>query len=254
MASALLLLRFPLLLCFFFFGTFTTGSVLNHFAMFANTAPIVHIDLPAPIILSCVQLFSLHLCLFAIDYLLARHEHHIPTILHGARLRIALVVIHFLMPIVFACPNFYINGMLIGAPWFIASKIVQHASNIKDSNHDNTSFFIHLVRSISSITPAKTTTNEERVRIRIQGLAKVARGAFKWAFMKSIIDPQIPPNYGPLLLALPYWSLYSIWLTAILGIKVYCLCGLSDLSFGLQQFILGISYMDMFDSPIMAHR
>lgn len=230
-------------------------QLCTRFPMFANTAPIVNIDLPAPIILSCVQLFSLHLCLFCIDYLLARHEHHIPTILHGARLRVALVVIHFLMPIVFACPNFYINGMLIGAPWFIASKIVQHASNIKDNNN-KASFFNHLVRSISSMTPSNTTTttNEERVRIRIQGLAKVARGVFKWAFMKSIIDPQIPPNYGPLLLALPYWSLYSVWLTAVLGIKVYCLCGISDLSFGLQQFILGISYMDMFDSPIMAHR
>ncbi|KAI7877021.1 hypothetical protein K492DRAFT_239440 [Lichtheimia hyalospora FSU 10163] len=216
--------------------------------MFADTAPIVNIDLPAPIILSCVQLLSLHLSLFCIDYVVARHEYHIPILLQGARLRVILAIIHFLIPMVFACSNFYINGMLIGAPWFIAAKIVQHASN---KNSHSSFSIMHLVYSISSMD-ASDITNEERVRIRIQGLAKVARGAFKWAFMKSIIDPQIPADYG-LLLTLPYWSLYSLWLTAVLGIKVYCLCGLSDLSFGLQQFILGIPFMDMFDSPLMAH-
>lgn len=220
--------------------------------MFANTAPIVDIDLPAPIILPCPQLFSLHLSLFCIDYLVSSHEDRIvPTILHGARLRVILAMIHFLVPMAFACPNFYINGMLTGAPWFIASKIVQHASK-KDTKSSFS--IIQLVQSITSMHPSKTTTNQEQVLIRIQGLAKVSRGIFKWAFMKSMIDPHIPSNYGPLLLAMPYWSLYSLWITALLGVKVYCLCGLSDLSFGFQQFLLGISFMDMFNSPLLAHR
>ncbi|ORZ19427.1 hypothetical protein BCR42DRAFT_300161, partial [Absidia repens] len=91
--------------------------------------------------------------------------------------------------------------------------------------------------------------------VRLDGLAKVARGAFKLSLIYSILDPYgLASVNDNLLLTLqdPWYHPCTLWYNLLLGIKAYCLLGAVDMFLGVEQAISGVRFIDVFHSPILS--
>ncbi|KAI9259638.1 hypothetical protein BDA99DRAFT_440009 [Phascolomyces articulosus] len=216
--------------------------------MFANTEPIVNVTLPSHILIPDIYFIAGNAFMIWIDFLAVRH---LQPIIGFIQLRILLFLIHISISLFFACPSQFLTASMLGAPWYTASYVVYFADK-------NLSFRESLIGVGSTLLifqeqgqskSADTTTKH----VRMQGLAKMARGVFKWSLMKSFVDPWLPDGYSQRLLMIDYWTMESLMLTATIGLKVYCIMGLVDLFMGSFQFLFGISMIDIFDSPILAH-
>ncbi|KAI9493380.1 hypothetical protein BDB00DRAFT_378603 [Zychaea mexicana] len=210
--------------------------------MFAHTQPVIDVTLPPQIVVPDLYLVTGHALMLWFDYLAVRH---LQPIIGAIRLRLFLAAIHISIPLVFACPSELLNNTLLGTPWYAASYIVYFA----DKNFS----FRESLANVGSTLLVFQENQQATGYVRIQGLAKIARGVFKWALMKSLVDPWLPHGYSQRLLAIPYWSWESLWLTALIGFKVYCIMGLADIGVGSIQCTLGVPIYDIFDSPILAH-
>ncbi|KAI8150420.1 hypothetical protein BJV82DRAFT_587134 [Fennellomyces sp. T-0311] len=208
--------------------------------MFANTHPIIDVTLPPPILIPEFYYVSIHLALLWLDHWAIRH---MQPILGFIAIRTLLVLAHIAIPLTFASPSEMLSGSLVGMPWYTATYIVHFADK-------GLGFRESIVSVGGTLHVFQESPTEDH--IRTQGLAKIARGVFKWAFMKTVIDPWLPDHFSQRLLALPYWSIESLWLTALIGIKVYLLMGLVDIGTGLLQSVMRVPMIDIFDSPILA--
>ncbi|KAI7848906.1 hypothetical protein BDC45DRAFT_521889 [Circinella umbellata] len=212
--------------------------------MFACTEPIINVNLPPPILIPDIYFASGNAFIIWLDYLAVRR---LQPIIGAITLRILIVLIHVSISMFFACPTEFLNASMLGSPWYIASYIVHFADK-------NLSFRESLIGVADTLLVFQETKQEQSIKqIRIQGLAKVARGVFKWSLMKSAVDRWLPYGYSQRLLVIDYWSVESFLLTALIGLKVYCIMGLMDLLTGSFQFMLGVPIIDIFDSPILAH-
>lgn len=229
-------------------SVFSFSVSLFLFFMFANVEPIINVELPPAIVIPGGYLLLAHALLLCVDYLAIRYEHRL--FLGPTCLRLILALVHVAMPLVFACEHFALNTALIGAPWFVASYAVHFASQ---PYHTLETWARNMVRALLAIQD--NVDDHPVFYVRLQGLAKLCRGLFKWVMMKSVIDRWLlPADFDIQLLQLPYFSYKSCWLTICVGLKAYLMLGVVDIVLGVQQFLLGVPLMDLFDSPILAHR
>lgn len=218
--------------------------------MLATHRPIINIRLPPPIQVSTPQLFGIHAALLCFDFSVIRWEKSYGSALRltPLQLRLMLAILHVLVPLTFSCQHELTAASLVGTPWFLASYGVFFADQ-ESSLVGWVTRFRSVLLSLEKADSISTKTGS----IRLLGLAKVCRGIFKWAFIKAAIDPWLPPS-TQVLLHLPYWSISSLKLTLLLGVKAYCLLGSMDIILGLQQWLLALQTIDMFDSPALAYR
>ncbi|CAO3630180.1 unnamed protein product [Cunninghamella echinulata] len=91
--------------------------------------------------------------------------------------------------------------------------------------------------------------------VRLHGLAVVSRGLFKLLFIIAILDPYFLPTINDdirLALTYPWYHYITLYYNLCLGIKAYCLLGSVDVLLGFEQFISGVRFIDLFNSPLLA--
>jgi D-alanyl-lipoteichoic acid acyltransferase DltB (MBOAT superfamily) len=96
---------------------------------------------------------------------------------------------------------------------------------------------------------------EQRGRVRLHGLAKMCRGAFKLSLLFTVLEPLwgamgISPSVETL--TLPWYHPWTLVYNLLLGITAYCLLGTVDVFLGLEQAVAGVRFMDLFEAPILA--
>ncbi|KAI9483833.1 MAG: hypothetical protein EXX96DRAFT_520448 [Benjaminiella poitrasii] len=202
--------------------------------------PFIDIKLPPAIVTPAYISFLLYVFVLGIDFLLLSNERHLQ--ISPRRLRIVMTIVHVLIPLVFISPHPPCNVLFAAAPWFFAA----YASHLPAEKMTIYDFIKSLFKII--IVPDSTMT---QTQIRIKGLAKIALGVLKFAFMQLCVNPVLPHRTE---YALEYTWLHpmSLLYTLLYGIKAYCLLGVVDVFMGLEQVVFGWNMVTLFNSPIIS--
>ncbi|KAI9322700.1 hypothetical protein BX666DRAFT_649674 [Dichotomocladium elegans] len=201
------------------------------------------VTLPPPLYLPWAHLLALYAILWCVDYLVIRY------VSKRASVKCILAAIHFAMPLAWACPEFYVNACMVCGPWVVGAQVIHEAEQARPLGSLRQSS----VRDILPFLIDDKAPMDNDANVRVRGVAKIMRGVFKWSLMKAAVDPlleRVPEMAG--LLDMAYFSIPSVWITVLLGTKVYCLLGVVDIATGAQQLMLGLPMLDLFDSPWLA--
>ncbi|ORY98894.1 hypothetical protein BCR43DRAFT_488342 [Syncephalastrum racemosum] len=224
---------------------------------FGSTEPWFEMDLPGPIIVDAAYLVGFYAVILACDYFLLRYEAKVP--LSRVQLRVVLAIVHSLLPMAVVSPWAPYNLFFAAMPWFYVSYTAILPVDRLSCREWLYSFYAVLLdipdderRRIAFAHNAQLGSGtDDPMAARKAGLVKLIRGAFKFWFMKHVIDRILPEDYT-VLLRLPWFSAGSLMLTVVLGIKAYLMLGVVDLGLGLEQCVLGVPLIDLQDSPILS--
>ncbi|KAI7881011.1 hypothetical protein K492DRAFT_129353 [Lichtheimia hyalospora FSU 10163] len=86
---------------------------------------------------------------------------------------------------------------------------------------------------------------------RQKGVMRIARGIIKLVFMHYYLDRLLPSDPS-FMLKFPWFHSYSLIGTLLYGCKAYTFLGVADVGMGIQQLILGLPQIDLFDAPMLA--
>jgi hypothetical protein len=136
------------------------------------------------------------------------------------------------------------NILFAAAPWFLASYSAHMPT--KDLTVEK------WARAIFKITIDEQSANTTNpFKIRVQGLAKIALGIFKIAFMHLFIQPLLP-HHAEYALDYAWLHPMSLIYTVLYGIKAYCMLGTVDVFMGTEQALFAWNMVQVFNSPILA--
>ncbi|CEP12956.1 hypothetical protein [Parasitella parasitica] len=207
--------------------------------------PFIDIPLPPAIILPAYALILLYAIVITADFYLLRNERFLVAsgIITPKQLRIAMAVVHVLIPMVFISSHPPSNILFAAAPWFLAS----YSARIP-TDRLTVETYIH---TLFRVTVDDRDDFVSKTKVRTKGAAKMALGVFKIAVMHLMIDPLLPrhPDY-----ALEYaWSSpMSMIYTVLFGVKAYCLLGVVDVFMGAEQLVFAWNMVTLFNSPILS--
>ncbi|KAI7851987.1 hypothetical protein BDC45DRAFT_571572 [Circinella umbellata] len=217
-----------------------------------GTKPWIDFTLPEPKVLPCFQLIIFYLITLSISYTILKKESRI-SIISSNQLRVILAIIHAIIPQLIVSTNVVANLFFAAMPWFfVAYGATMPLENITLQEAYVT--FMAIVidqerqqRQIRTSDNNGTTKSENRWH----GCIKIIRGTIKWGFLFRCIEPFLPEN-NAYILSLPWFHWKSMILTMLYGIKGYCFLGIIDIGMGIEEFVLGIPLIDLFNSPILA--
>ncbi|KAI8645080.1 hypothetical protein BD408DRAFT_412212 [Parasitella parasitica] len=205
--------------------------------------PFIDIPLPPAIILPAYALILMYSIVATADFCLLRNERCLASFVTPKQLRIAMAIVHAIIPMVFISSHPPSNILFAAAPWFLASYSARIPTDqLSVEKYINTLFKITVDDGNSLVSESK---------VRTKGAAKIALGIFKIAFMHLMINPILPrhPDY-----ALEYaWnSPMSMIYTVLFGVKAYCLLGAVDIFMGAEQLLFAWNMVTLFNSPILS--
>lgn len=206
--------------------------------------PFIDIALPEAHILPVHKLVLLYSISLLLDFLLLRNECLVSKVISPFQLRVAMGIYHAIIPMVYISSYPPANILFAAAPLFLASYSAQIPT--KDLTVEK------WANTILKITTNEQDTNTASpAKVRIQGMAKVALGIFKIAFMRLFIDPLLPHHPEN---ALEYSWLHPMSLVymVLYGTKSYCMLGMVDVFMGTEQALFAWNMVQLFNSPILA--
>ncbi|KAI9311332.1 hypothetical protein BX666DRAFT_1868111 [Dichotomocladium elegans] len=211
--------------------------------LFGSIHPGISIRLAPAFVMSTQDLALFYALLLVVDYQLLRNESRLP--LGKRQLRVLMMFGHAALPLVLVSRRHLDNMFLAGIPWFI----VTYSAFAMPMDGISVFEWIDGVLSIVGVL----FENANKGTHRLQGCVKVIRGSVKLLFSHVIIQPWLPAD-NRFLLSLGWFDLLSLLLTVLYGIKAYCTLGIVDVFMGLEQILLGVPLIDIFNSPILASR
>lgn len=205
--------------------------------------PLIDISLPPAIVLPAATLIILYAVVLSIDFCLLYNERHLNKFITAKQLRIAMAIVHIIIPMIFISNHAPCNILFAAAPWFLASY----------SAHMSTE---QLTIKKWMYTLFKVAIDDDEImknktKIRCKGMSKISLGTLKLVFMQVFVNPLLPQHAE---YALDYGWLHpmSLVYTVLFGIKAYCLLGAVDIFMGIEQTLFGWNMVDLFNSPIIS--
>lgn len=208
---------------------------------------IVDIHLPPAIIVHPLLLSLGYALVLILDFILIKNDTKLALIISPTQLRFLIGAYHFILPILFGTKYDFGNISFMMHPWSTAAQIAFLAK----SNIPLTNWLKMLIKTATFQDDSPTT--ETRTEIRLAGLKKLIRGLTKFVFMKLFLDGVLPKDLSDLL-ALPFYSPRSIFITYILAVRIYCMLGVTDVLMGLVQSLSLVRFKDVFNNPFIASR
>lgn len=213
----------------------------------------VNLVLPPPFIIPTVPLVGLHCAQLGLDYVLLRKARRgmIP-------IRVMIGGAHIILPLVVATRHDGGNLFLAALPWFYAAYSATLPLE-KLSLREWMESFNAIVLDVPDKVRAQLAEEPDRIKhvdargTRQKGVMRIARGVIKLGLMHYCID-QLLPNDPAFMLTLPWFHLSSLGYTLLYGCKAYTFLGVADVGMGIQQLILGLPQIDLFDAPMLATR
>ncbi|KAI8882737.1 hypothetical protein K501DRAFT_250774 [Backusella circina FSU 941] len=205
-------------------------------------SPILNITLPPAITIPTIPLTLLYGGLLTLDYFLLRYDSKLP--INPTHLRIIIGLYHFIIPFCIDSPYAVGNISFMLQPWASTAQIV-YLSQTKTSLTE----WIPKMIKIATFqdTQAALPPNE----IRKKGLIKVARALVKYTVMKCVVD-WILPNHYSLVLRFPFYNPFSLVMTYLFAVRIYCMMGVTDFVMGIIQTLFAIPFHDVFNNPFWA--
>lgn len=212
----------------------------------------INLVLPPPLILSTVPLVGLHCAQLGIDYILLRDDRcMIPK-------RMMMGGVHVFLPLALATRHDGCNLFLAAIPWFYAAYSTTLPMK-QLSVQEWMESFNAIVLDVPDSVRAQIAEKPYRIKhvdargTRQKGVMRMARGVIKLVFMHYCLD-RLLPNDPASMLSLPWYHLSSLGYTLLYGCKAYTFLGVADVGMGIQQLILGLPQIDLFDAPMLATR
>ncbi|GAA5805797.1 hypothetical protein HPULCUR_011323 [Helicostylum pulchrum] len=206
-------------------------------------SPFIDISLPPAISLPVTLLASLYASVLGLDFYLLRHERLFRKVISPTQLRIAMAIVHAVIPLVFVCKQPPLNVFFAGAPWLLAT----YTAAIPTENLTMEKWVHTLMQVVIEQRPEET---DDR-KIRYKGVAKISLGIFKLVFMHLFVDYFLP-RHVEYVLEYSWIHPVGIFYTFLFGLKAYCLLGVIDLLMGVEQTLFAWNMIDLFNSPIIA--
>jgi hypothetical protein len=207
-------------------------------------SPILNITLPEAITIPTIPLTLFYVGLLILDYFLLRHDTKLP--IHPTHLRVIIGLYHFIIPFFIASPHAFANISFMLQPWASATQIV-YLSQTKTSLTE----WIPKMIKIASFQDTQSTLAP--TEIRKKGLVKIARALIKFTVMKCVVD-RILPNHYTLLLKFPFYDPFSLVMTYLFAVRIYCMMGVADLGMGIVQTLFAVPFHDVFNNPFWTSR
>lgn len=206
--------------------------------------PFLEISLPPAIIIHAIPLTLLYALILGVEVYILSNEQHFKKYISSKQLRLAMATVHIAIPMIFITGNPPFDLLFATVPWFLASYTAYVAT-------DQLSFVQWVQAMLEVVTITDDELSADKKKIRLKGLSKLSMGIFKIAVMHIVVNPLLPrrPEYA---LEYPWFSVESLFYTALFGIKAYLLLGLLQIYMSLCQIVLGITVVELFDSPIIA--
>ncbi|KAG2234493.1 hypothetical protein INT48_004872 [Thamnidium elegans] len=205
--------------------------------------PFIDISLPPAITLPVTLLVSLYAGVLGLDFYLLRHERLFRKVISPTQLRIAMAIVHAVIPLVFVCNRPPFNVFFAGAPWLLAT----YTAAIPTENLTMEKW----VRTLMQVTIVQRPEGVDDRKIRYKGIAKISLAIFKLVFMHLFVDSLLP-RHIEYVLEYSWIHPVGIFYTFLFGLKAYCLLGVIDLLMGVEQTLFAWNMIDLFNSPIIA--
>lgn len=206
-------------------------------------SPFIDISLPPAIILPVTLLASLYAGVLGLDFYLLRHERSFRKIISPTQLRIAMAIVHAVIPLVFVSDRPPLNVFLAAAPWLLAT----YTAAIPTENLTMEKW----VQTLMQVTIEQRPEETDDRKIRYRGVAKISLSIFKLVFMHLFVDSLLPRHVESVL-EYSWIHPVGIFYTFLFGLKAYCLLGVFDLLMGVEQTLFAWNMIDLFNSPIIA--
>jgi hypothetical protein len=217
-----------------------------------SQSPFVDIKLPPPLyIISIVPLLAINIALLCFDYVLYSNEKKLRFLLSPTQLRFFTGTLHVLLPMFVISDQPQSNALFTTAPWLLA---VYSASFPIDDQFKFTDYFNSLMQTtFEPKHKIKHDVHFTTLQIRQAGLTKAVRGVFKFGFLFLAVEPLLPPESRHIL-EFPWLNLTSLGFILLFGLKHYCLLGILDIAFGLEQMALAEFTIDSMHEPYLSTR
>ncbi|KAI8877522.1 hypothetical protein K501DRAFT_230111, partial [Backusella circina FSU 941] len=197
--------------------------------------PIIHAELPKPIVVPTMKLTGFYACMLGLDYALLKNQRALG--LTKQQLATAMTVMHTMVPLAVISPLSPNNVAFAAVPWFLAT----YSAYLPTEQFSLTEWVRALYATVVDHSPSSASP----------GWLKVVRGLTKLAVLLFGVEPLLP-DMPDLMLQYPWLSTHSLGWTLLFGLKAYLVLGGVDVMAGLAQAITGWCMIDMFDSPFLA--
>ncbi|KAI7852135.1 hypothetical protein BDC45DRAFT_485835 [Circinella umbellata] len=219
--------------------------------------PPFRIIVPPAIVVRTPVLIGIYGGLMTLDYVAFKNQKNIP--LSKNQLRLLLMGVHTAIPLTLSSPRIGANLFFITLPWFY----VAYSSAIPVEKYTYCEWLDSLQCLLLDAPgdkrwmlatrkiPKLELSEQEQQGARIRGVTRIARGIGKFIMMKLIVDPLLPKQLSSIL-SLPWLHPNSLFSTLLFGCKAYLFLGVADIGTGIQQLLLGVPSIDLFNFPMIA--